>query len=61
MTTIGSCSMAAIDHFKAGQTEDQIAELKQAQIDIATMKKDIEWIRITLEADRRASDSPKEP
>lgn len=49
--------------FAAGQMNSKkIDEVQQNQIDIATIKKDIEWIKNRLsEGDRRVLDSPKAP
>lgn len=58
VTSVGSCSAAAFQTLKAGQTEDNQKQVIQVQVDIATMKNDIQWIKNKLsESDRQESDS----
>lgn len=53
LTSIGSCSAAAMQHMQAGQTEKKADEALQVKLDIASMKNDIEWIKKKLSEDAR--------
>lgn len=58
VTAVGSCSASAFQQMKAGQMEDEHKQAIQVQVDIATMKNDIQWIKNRLsESDPKGHDS----